>query len=141
VPLYVRPCTNMNCDEMKIEFRVRLLFALKGGNAVTPLRRYAVTPLRRYVVHCSGNLRLEFGAKPGFRSGSGDGAQTAAMQASSSASDGHSTMCSDEYLYRCMRGDLADLLPGQVCVCTCAYMCACVHQCRRSHSVCEQELA
>ena len=26
---------------MKIEFRVRLLFALKGGNAVTPLRRYA----------------------------------------------------------------------------------------------------
>ena len=41
MPLYVRLCTNMNCDEMKIEFRVRLLFALKGGNAVTPLRRYA----------------------------------------------------------------------------------------------------
>ena len=133
MPLYVRLCTNMNCDEMKIEFRVRLLFALKVGNAVTPLRRY--------VVHCSGNLRLEFGAKPGFRSGSGDGAQTAAMQASSSAMGGLSTTCSDEYLYRCMRGDLADLLPGQVCVCTCAYMCACVHQCRRSHSVCEQELA
>ena len=96
--------------------------ALETCRPETPGRRVVDPGGKRSVVALS--RQLGFGSQPTmYRPGPGDAAQTAAMHASSSAMCGLSTTtCNDEYLYRCMRGDWADLQPG-----VCMHVCVHVH--------------
>ena len=100
-------------------------------------------PPGRWQVPCSSSLqavRLRFSTRPPHKANPGPvaGVHMAAMQTSgrsrslparlsSSTERGSSTTISDEYLYRCMRGDWADLRPGvYACMRTCVHVCTSV---------------